>query len=104
MVAIGGIDHNELRETENLALVLSRIEARFRIPGRLDDMLEVTAELSQLSAVRFVFDQAIRRTGNDRTLLCRAVAEVACVDTRTGKPRRLPAQFFGGLHEGEFEA
>ena len=99
-----GIDHNELREAKSLALVLSRIEVRFRMPARLDDMLEVSAEVSEMSAIRFSFDQAIRRMGSDGTLLCRAVAEVACVDAHTGKPRRLPAQWLTGLHEGGFEA
>ena len=94
-----GIDHNELRETANILLVLSRIEARFRVPARLDDMLEVTAEVTELSAVRFVFRQAVRRVPGGGELLCQAQAEVACVDARTGKPRRLPAKLFLTLTE-----
>ena len=93
-----GIDHNELRETANIALVLSRIEVRFKTPARLDDMLEVSAEVSELSAVRFVFDQSIRRSANGGAVLCRAEAEVACVNARTGRPRRLPADFLNGLN------
>ena len=98
-----GIDHNELRDTANILLVLSRIEARFRVPARLDDMLEVTAEVDELSAVRFVFRQAIRRFPGSGEVVCRARAEVACVDARTGKPRRLPAQLFMDLNGGEAE-
>ena len=95
-----GIDHNELRQKANLMLVLSRIEARFRAPARLDDMLEVTAEVAELSAVRFAFRQAIRRVAGGGELVCQAQAEVACVDARTGKPRRLPAQLFSDLNGG----
>ena len=92
-----GIDHNGLREAANILLVLSRIEVRFKAPARLDDMLEVTAEVAELSAVRFVFGQAIRREPGGGELVCQAQAEVACVDARTGKPRRLPAQLFSDL-------
>ena len=96
-----GIDHNELRETANLSLVLSRMEVRFRVPARLDDMLEVSAEVTELSAVRFVFEQSIHRTPGDGEVLCLAQAEVACVDSGNGRPRRLPANFLNGIDSGE---
>ena len=96
-----GIDHNELRDKANLSLVLSRIEVRFRAPAKLDDMLEVSAEVTELSAVRFVFEQRIHRTPGGGEVLCLAQAEVACVDSRNGKPRRLPADFLNGIDSGE---
>ena len=96
-----GIDHNELRQTENLALVLSRMDVRFRIPARLDDMLEVSAEVAELSAVRFIFEQSVHRMPGGGEALCLARAEVACVDSRSGKPRRLPADFLNGIDSGE---
>ena len=98
-----GIDHRELREAENLMLVLSGIAARFQAPARLGDMLQVSAELAEVGAVRFVFNQSIRRESAEGELLCRGVARVACVDTRTGKPRRLPAHLVTELHESEAE-
>ncbi len=98
-----GIDHNELRESADIVLVLSRIEAQFKVPARLDDMLEVTAEVAELSAVRLVFRQAIRRVPGSGELVCRARAEVACVDARTGRPRRLPARLFVELDGGGAE-
>lgn len=99
-----GIDHNELRETANIALVLSRIDVRFRAPARLDDMLEVSAEVTESSAVRFVFEQSVRRAMSDGDeSLCRARAVVACVDSRNGKPRRLPADFLSGVDKDVVE-
>lgn len=96
-----GIDHNELRESANIALVLSRIDVRFRAPAKLDDMLEVSAEVTELSAVRFVFEQSVRRAASDGgEALCLARAEVACVDSRNGKLRRLPADFLNGVEAG----
>ncbi len=98
-----GIDHNDLRESANLMLVLAGIEARFRVPARLDDMLFVSAEVAEVSAVRFLFNQDIRRETADGELLCQGVAQVACVDSRTGRPRRLPAHVVANLNKGESE-
>lgn len=99
-----GIDHNELRESANLALVLSRISVRFNTPAKLDDVLQVSAEVVELSGVRFVFEQVVRRASSDSPPLCRAEAEVACVDAGTGRPRRLPTRILIALEKDKFAA
>ena len=38
-----GVDHEELRVEHNVVLVLSAVEARFRAPARLSDVLYVSA-------------------------------------------------------------
>ena len=98
-----GIDHNDLRKNTNLMLVLSSIEARFRVPAKLDDMLQVSARVAEVSAVRFLFNQDIRRETTDGELLCDGVAQVACVDTRTGRPRRLPEYVIADLNKDVLE-
>ena len=98
-----GINHNDLRKNTNLMLVLSSIEARFRVPAKLDDMLQVSARVAEVSAVRFLFNQDIRRETTDGELLCDGVAQVACVDTRTGRPRRLPEYVIADLDKDELE-
>ena len=98
---VQGIDHNHLREAAGVMLVLAGIEARFQVPARLDDMLHVSAELAELSGVRFVFNQTIRREAPDGELLVRGVAKVACVDAETGKPKRLPAGLVADLSINE---
>jgi acyl-CoA thioesterase FadM len=60
-------------------------------------MLHVSAELIKVSSVRFVFKQSARRESPDGEVLCQAIAEVACVDTRTGKPKRLPSDLIANL-------
>lgn len=100
---VQGIDHNSLRELAGISLVLSEIEANFRVSARLDDMLHVSAELAKVSAVRFIFNQSARRESPDGELLCKAVAEVACVDAETGKPQRLPPDLVADLRINEPE-
>jgi acyl-CoA thioester hydrolase len=86
-----GVEHNALKDRGGLIFVLAGIEAKFNAPARLDDMLYVAADVSELGGARVVFQQGIRRSRADGELLCRATAEVACVDASRQRPRRLPA-------------
>lgn len=100
---VQGIDHNSLRELAGISLVLSEIEASFRVPAQLDDMLHVSAELAKVSPVRFIFNQSARRESPDGEVLCKAVSKVACVDVETGKPQRLPPDLVADLRINEPE-
>ena len=82
-------------------LVLAGIEAKFERPGRLDDMLHVRAALAEVTRVRFVFQQDVRRESPEGEVLCRAVATVACVSVHSGKPRRMPADLLADLRINE---
>lgn len=84
------VDHDQLRAEHGIMLVLSGIDVRFRTPARLSDLLQVGARIAELRGARIVFDQWIRRTDAHGGLVCEGRAEVACVDAREGKPRRLP--------------
>ena len=94
-----GIDHNDMREEEGILLLLVGTEVKFIKPARLDDMLYVTVELSELKGARFVFEQRVRRGEPDGEILCRGVAEVACMDIEEHKPRRVPAALMSELIE-----
>ena len=100
---VQGIDHVSLRESAGVSLVLTGIEASFRVPAYLDDQLHVSAELAKVSGVRFVFNQSARRESPEGELLCWAVAQVACVHVETGKPRRLPRDLVADLKINEPE-
>jgi tol-pal system-associated acyl-CoA thioesterase len=86
-----GVDHDELRTEHNVALVLSAVEARFRAPARLSDMLYVSAAVDEARGARIRFRQVIRRAEPDGEIICEGLAEVACMDATAGRPRRLPA-------------
>jgi tol-pal system-associated acyl-CoA thioesterase len=85
-----GIDHGAIDAEHGVAFVLTAIEARFLAPGRLGDMLAVGAGLSNFTGARAVFAQQVRRNSQDGELLAEGQAEVACIDTASGKARRWP--------------
>jgi len=92
-----GIDHDRLREEHGIVLVLSAIEARFKAPGRLSDMLYVSADVAEAHGARMRFAQHVRRNGPDGDVICEGSAEVACMDARRGRPRRLPEALMSEL-------
>ena len=92
-----GIDHDELRAEHGVALVLTAVQARFRAPGRLSDMLYVGARLAEARGARMIFAQSVRRGAPGGELLCDGIAEVACMDAELGRPKRLPAKLLEEL-------
>jgi acyl-CoA thioester hydrolase len=92
-----GIDHDELREEHGVMLVLASIEAKFRAPARLSDVLYVSAAVAEARGARVRFEQRIRRAEPDGEVVCEGMAEVACMDAREGRPRRLPTDLISEL-------
>jgi acyl-CoA thioester hydrolase len=94
-----GVEHNRVREQEGVIFVLVGTEVRFTRPARLDDMLYVTAELSKLKGARVILDQTVHLGSPDGELVCRGVAEVACLDPEQLRPRRVPAVLVNALRQ-----
>lgn len=83
-----GIDHDELRLRHGVLLVLTAIEARFRVAARLSDVLSVSAGVAEVRRARVVFDQSVVR--GESVVVCEGRAEVACIDAESSRPRRWP--------------
>lgn len=80
-----GLDQNAMRD-QGIVFVVTRVEADFRAPARLDERLTVTTAPVSATGVRMVLDQEVLRGA---TLLFRARVTLACM-TLAGRPRRLP--------------
>jgi tol-pal system-associated acyl-CoA thioesterase len=93
-----GIDHDDLREEHGVLLVLAGIEARFRSPARLSDLLYVSAEVADARGARVRFTQRVSRAEPGGEVVCEGWADVACVDARDGRPRRFPAALMSELN------
>ena len=93
-----GIEHGTVEAEHGAAFVLTAIDARFFAPGRLGDMLAVGAGLGNFTGARAVFAQQIRRDSEAGELLAEGSAEVACIDTESGKARRWPQEILERLN------
>ena len=88
-----GLGHSQLtlaREPGILFTVVS-VQIDYRAPARLDDELEITCEPHAHGPASLRFAQHIYRRAQARPqLLAEAQVRVACVETCSLRPRRLP--------------
>ena len=89
-----GFEQARLRREHNIVFAVRRQSIDYKKPGRLDDLLTITARLLKQRANMLLFQQLITR---DQALLTRATVRVACLRADTLKsapiPRALAARF-----------
>jgi len=77
-----GITQHALFES-GVQLVVHRLECRYAKPARLDDALEVSAEVLTAGRARLQFGQVVTRRGEP---LCEARVDIACIDAARLRP------------------
>lgn len=82
-----GHGQQELREREDLVLVIRDMAIDFHKPARLDDLLQASVVPGELRAASLRVAQAITR-GDE--LLVEARVRIACLAATTFRPRPLP--------------
>ncbi|MBD3894338.1 tol-pal system-associated acyl-CoA thioesterase [Halomonas sp. ML-15] len=78
----------------NIQLVVHRLECRYAKPARLDDALQVSAEIERHGACQMTFHQQVTCGGEP---LCDARVDIACIDATRLKPTRWPAPLRAAL-------
>lgn len=83
-----GFTHNRLSEEENLVFVVSNMNIDFKKPAYFDELLNVNSRIVKQRGTSLVFEQIVENDENE--IKCRADVNIACVDSRTFKPKRIP--------------
>ena len=86
LVELLGMNQREMKDRDGIVFVVTRVVADYRAPARLDDRLVVHTAHRAASAVRWIFDQEVRRGAQ---VLFRAEVTAVCM-TLDGRPTRLP--------------
>lgn len=86
-----GLGQSGLKDKSGQLFVVTRIETDFIHPARLEDELVVTTRVESMKRASMVFAQTIRRKA-DQQKLNEARVTVACLNSETFKPARLPTQ------------
>jgi len=95
-----GVHHSALIAPESgepAAFVVRRLEIDYLRPARIDEVLEVTTECTEVSGVYLLLLQQIRR---GETTLCKVVVKVVLI-SQSGKPMRLPPPIREALLQGK---
>jgi acyl-CoA thioester hydrolase len=85
-----GWSQQALAVDPGILFAVVHVEISYRESARLDDLLVVTCTPRIDGRVRARFEQRIHRDSIDGPLLVEAGVEVACIDARTHRPKRLP--------------
>ncbi len=88
-----GVDQNAMRDA-GVVWVVTRIEADYIAPARFEDALTVETSVEKMTSARLTMAQVVRRDGQE---LFRAMVTAVCMDMKTGKPVRLPAEVRASL-------
>jgi acyl-CoA thioester hydrolase len=94
-----GWSQQALAVDPGILFAVVHVDVRYRESARLDDLLVVTCTPLIDGRVRARFEQRIHRDAIEGPLLVEASVDVACIDARTHRPKRLPA--FVAAHAGE---
>ncbi len=84
-----GFDQARLAAERGLLFAVREVHLDLHRPARLDDRLEVTAEVAARRGASLTFAQAVTRHG-EADPLCRGRVRVACLDADGFRPRPLP--------------
>jgi acyl-CoA thioester hydrolase len=84
-----GIDLARFTERHGLLFMVHRIDVKYHLPGRLNELLSVSAEVVKMGRASFVFRQTVERSSE---LLVEADVTLALVDASRMRPARMPAE------------
>ena len=84
-----GINLARFVERHGALFMVHRIDVKYHQPGRLNDLLSVSAEVVKMGRASFVFRQRVERSSE---LLVEADVTIALVDRHRMKPARMPEE------------
>ncbi len=89
-----GFEQTALAREHRVVFVVTALSIEYRRPARFDDMLAVTVEPAEVGASRVVLLQRVVR--GDEELIAASV-RLACVNTATFKPVKIPRSLLSDL-------
>ena len=82
-----GFEQEGLRAGEGIAFVVAETSVRYRLPARLDDVIDLSVEVQHRGQASLEVAQRAMR-GN--ALLAEGTIRIGCIELGTFRPRRFP--------------
>jgi acyl-CoA thioester hydrolase len=89
-----GIEQHDLREQTGGMFVVSETQVKYLRPAKLDDVLRVTANLTQSGRASMVIHQQVWHRNpitSNETLLCEGHIRIGWVNANRLQPERIPS-------------
>lgn len=81
------VSQSDLVRDEKLIFVVRRCEIDYLFPAKLDDLIEVTSEVTKTSATSLIMHQEVKK--DDKVLAAMDVV-IVCIDSETYRPKKIP--------------
>ncbi|CAN1518402.1 FcbC Predicted thioesterase [Burkholderiaceae bacterium] len=96
-----GVNQHALRDSTGGMFVVSTSQLNYLRPARLDDMLTVSAELTQISRASMTITQTAQRMDETTgpVTLCVGTIGIAWVNAQTLRPERIPPHVVSVLQD-----
>ena len=96
-----GVNQHTLRETTGGMFVVTSSQLNYLRPARLDDLLSVSAELTEVSRASMTITQTAHRMdeANGSVPLCVGTIGIAWVNALTLRPERIPPHVVSVLQD-----
>ena len=82
-----GYEQDELIATAGILFVVRSVQVDYLSPARFNELLNVSAAVSEAKKASLVFEQDITR---GETILCKGTIRIACLDAETLRPKASP--------------
>jgi acyl-CoA thioester hydrolase len=82
-----GFEQNELRAQLGIIFAVKNMQIDYLRPAKFDDLLAVSATISQTKKASLIFEQTIQR---DEVTLCIANCKIACLNADKLTPTAIP--------------
>ncbi|MDD5412218.1 MAG: tol-pal system-associated acyl-CoA thioesterase [Methylobacter sp.] len=91
-----GFEQDKLIATEGIIFVVRSVQVDYLSPARFNELLQVSAEVSEAKKASLTFKQLVTRGDN---VLCKGVIRIACLDAQTMRPKAIPETLFRTILE-----
>jgi len=86
-----GFEQDALMRDPGVLFAVRRTEVDYLTPGRFNDLLKVSSRVVQLRGATLTFEQRIVSDDDAQRELCRGRVTVACLDSDSMRPTRIPS-------------
>ncbi|MBI2800759.1 MAG: tol-pal system-associated acyl-CoA thioesterase [Gammaproteobacteria bacterium] len=90
-----GFEQDRLARLHGIAFVVCDATLKFIRPAKFDDQLESICRLTRCGRASVEFEQLL--VGLDKTVVCRGLIRVGCVDFRAMVPKAMPKNVYLGI-------
>jgi len=82
-----GVNQSDVATEEQRAFMVVRVDVRYILPARLDDLLQIESEVTRMGRASLHFAQSIKRDGE---LITQSNIQVCCVETVNMRVAAIP--------------